>query len=169
MKLISVFIHLPISIRQDDKNHFVFITTKQAQLKDRNRLKVQLLSLSLYSMFLFINGLRYLGSPKVKTDDKILVALMSLCIPAVAFASINSWYNNPEDLAALLNMQLVYERTRFGGKLRNEKERTYGNFLKWALRVVGIGGTTAIQVFLLVLILVNPGRPPFLGSVISGI
>lgn len=166
MKLISVFIHLPISISQDDKNHSVFIVTKQARRKGHNRLKVQLLSLALYSVFLFLNGLRYLESPKVKTDEKALVALISLCIPVVAFASINSWYNTPEDLAALLNMQVVYEHRRFEG---NEKARRYTNFLKWALQLVGIGGTTAVQIFLLVLILVKPGWPPFLGSIMSGI
>lgn len=166
LKLISVFIHVPIAIVQDEKNQSVFITSKQPRRKERHLLKVQLLSIAIYSVFLFFNGLWYLQSPKLQTDQKVLVALISFCIPGVAFVSVSSWYDTPEDLASLLNMQLVYERGI--SKAGCREAISYANFLKWSLQIVGMGGTTAIQIFLVLLIFVKPDTPPFLGSIVSG-
>lgn len=155
-KLISLWINFPIRIGQDEDNNPIFVVARHARLKDRNILKVKLLSLFICAVFQLCNGLWHLPSPRLHTEEKVLVALFSFCIPCVALALTTSLYQNPADVATLLNMILAYER------------RAFNRFLKWALRLLGLYEAIFIQIFMILLVIMKVGKPPFLGSIIPG-
>lgn len=145
------------------------VVSEQARLKDRNILKVQLLSFIVYSVFLLVNGLWHLQCPSLRTEEKALVAIFSFAVPGSAFAVISSWYQNPTDFVILLNMILIYERRVFHSRAKDYKIILgYAKFLKFALRLLGLCGSMFIQIFVLLLIIVKAGSPPFLGSIIPG-
>lgn len=167
LRLISLWIHFPIAISQDKDKHLVFVLSAQARLRDRIILKVKLLCLISYSIFLLYNGLWNLQSPRLQTDEKALAALFSFCTPAAVMAVTTSVYQYPADFVILLNMILIYER-----KVLNSRRKDYdkilrsGKFLKFALRFFGLYGSLAVQIFVVVLVLVKADMPPFIGSVI---
>lgn len=169
LKLISLLIHSPIAITQDKNKNPVFVAYRQARLKDRNILRVKLLCLIAYSLFLLFNGLWHLQSPRLQTDEKALVALFSFCIPAVPLAVGTLWYQNSADVAILLNMILIYERRVFNTKEKHyNKVLSSAKFLKCALQLLGLCGSMFLQIFVILLIIMKAGRPPFIGSIIPG-
>lgn len=171
LNIISFWSQSPLALGQDEDKNPIFVISAQTGPKNRNTLKKKLhiLSLICYSLFLLCNGLWHLQSPRLSTEEKFLVALFSFCVPCAVFAVTTSWYNNPEDFAILLNMILIYERKVFYSKRKNyDKIICYGRFLKLALQLLGLCGSVVIQIFLVLVIVVTAGRPPFLGSVIPG-
>lgn len=169
LKLISLWIHSPAAIRQDTEKNPIFVVSPQARLKDRNILKVKLFCLIVYSVFLLFNGLWHLRSPRLQIEEKALVALFSLCIPGVVLAVLTSLYQNPADFVILLNMILTNERNVLNSTTHDyNKILRYGKFLKCAIRLLALCGSLFIQGFVLLLVIVKPGRYPFLGSIILG-
>lgn len=169
LKLISILIHSPIAIRKDVDKKPVFVVSRQVRLKDRYILKAKLISLIVYSVFILCNGLWHLQSPTLRMEEKALVALFSFAVPGTALASITAWYQNPADVATLLNMILTYEKRVFNSVDKNrDKIQGYGRFLKCAIRLLGLCGSVFIQIFGVLVVIVRVGRPPFLGSIIPG-
>lgn len=169
LRLISLWIHSPIAIRWNKDKSPVFVVSGQPRVKDRIILKVKLLCLFSYPVFLVFNGLWHLRSPLLQTDEKALVAMFSFCIPGIVLAVTTSVYQNPADFVVLLNMILTYER-----RVLNSDAKDYNNILRYAKLLKcavifsGLCGSLSVQIFGVLLVLAKAGRPPFLGSIIPG-
>lgn len=167
LKLISFFINPPLRIGKNHEKNPVFYDPTQARLN--KVLKVKLFSLAFYAAFLFFNGIQHLRNPTLQMGEKVLIALFSFGIPVLLLAIVTSWYGNPKDFAILLNMLVANERRIFdAGEKEYGRILSYGKFLKFALRALGLYGSVLLQIFMLLLLLAKAGKPPFLGSLIPG-
>ncbi|XP_035707674.1 uncharacterized protein LOC118435560 [Folsomia candida] len=64
-------------------------------------------------------------------------------------------------------MILIYERRVFNTKEKHyNKVLSSAKFLKCALQLLGLCGSMFLQIFVILLIIMKAGRPPFIGSII---
>ncbi|OXA54466.1 hypothetical protein Fcan01_10334 [Folsomia candida] len=186
-RFISLFIHCPVCLIEH-KNTFTFKTSKPPRKSNHLLLRIPALLASLaYVGFLFCNGIHQLkeASQRYTLIQKAIihskkpgdnyhhavvicdssgmsVVIFSIGMPVLFGTMTFSWYAQPEDFSALLNLFLSYERRhRFQGSKKK--------VMVYAVWFLGIIGSLFVPLSVIVLFVVKPETPPLLGSILPKI
>ncbi|XP_035707774.1 uncharacterized protein LOC118435592 [Folsomia candida] len=161
IKLVSYFIHCPISVNTRANQNSVFSWSPKVRKEMQHLLK--LTSLVAYAVFIFLSGL--INLDKISYTKDAFVAMISIGVPSCSLLLIFS-HRSGNDIVVLLNMLFLYEkRNSICLEVRNLKDLFYYGF--WVFGMFGstIGG----PLFVTLLNLVNLNTPPFLGWVIPDV